>query len=180
MAFRDPEQNKQYMQAWYQRNKERLRPINRERQRFYRAASPEARERGRMNAREWKAKRLAEDAIKWPALWNRRERIAKRKARIECFQAYGNRCACCGETQREFLSIDHIHGGGTKARQNGFPAGTRLYARLRTLGYPADFRLLCHNCNQAIGFHGACPHEGRRQTHAVTLSDFELGEVIGL
>ena len=24
--------------------------------------------------------------------------------------------------------------------------------------YPDDFRVLCWNCNQAIGFYGRCPH----------------------
>jgi hypothetical protein len=24
---------------------------------------------------------------------------------------------------------------------------------------PDGFRVLCHNCNQAIGYYGVCPHE---------------------
>ena len=26
-------------------------------------------------------------------------------------------------------------------------------------GFPEGFRVLCHNCNQAIGVYGACPHQ---------------------
>lgn len=25
--------------------------------------------------------------------------------------------------------------------------------------YPKGFRVLCHNCNQAIGSYGECPHK---------------------
>lgn len=28
----------------------------------------------------------------------------------------------------------------------------------RRNGYPKGFRVLCHNCNMAIGFYGYCPH----------------------
>lgn len=24
--------------------------------------------------------------------------------------------------------------------------------------FPKKFQLLCHNCNQAIGYYGSCPH----------------------
>ena len=24
--------------------------------------------------------------------------------------------------------------------------------------FPEGFRVLCHNCNQAIGYYGECPH----------------------
>jgi len=31
-------------------------------------------------------------------------------------------------------------------------------------GYPTGFRVLCHNCNQAIGLYGYCPHKTPRTT----------------
>jgi hypothetical protein len=66
-------------------------------------------------------------------------------------------CACCGETAYEFLAIDHINGGGRQDRiTNGYG---RLYDVLRRRGYPSGFRVLCHNCNQAIGHYGFCPHQ---------------------
>jgi hypothetical protein len=33
-----------------------------------------------------------------------------------------------------------------------------LYLWLKRNNYPTGFRVLCHNCNLAIGFYGYCPH----------------------
>lgn len=78
-----------------------------------------------------------------------------RRARV--LDAYGNACACCGEKQREFLSVDHIFGGGRQhLKQLGF---LHLYEWLERNGYPRGFQLLCHNCNQAKGHYGVCPHK---------------------
>lgn len=85
-----------------------------------------------------------------------------RKQRENVIANYGGCCACCGETELEFLSIDHVNGGGTQHRlKHGFRGGT-MYRYLIREGYPEGFRVLCHNCNQAIGFYGSCPHERRK------------------
>lgn len=84
-------------------------------------------------------------------------RRADRRAAIEF---YGGKCACCGETQYEFLSIDHVDGGGAKHRKE---VGTNIGLWLKRNGYPVGFRVLCHNCNQAIGFYGFCPHAEKRR-----------------
>jgi hypothetical protein len=72
--------------------------------------------------------------------------------------AYGGRCACCGEDRYAFLAIDHVHGGGTREREDGV-RGESLYKQLRERGYPPEYRLLCHNCNGARGWRGGCPHD---------------------
>lgn len=73
------------------------------------------------------------------------------------------KCACCGETEPKFLSIDHINGGGLQERMaNGGRGATGFYLSLKRRGYPEGYQVLCHNCNQAKGHYGACPHaEGR-------------------
>jgi len=74
---------------------------------------------------------------------------------------YGNKCACCGEEQPEFLSIDHIGGGGNAHRKSiGDRARVNFYLWLQKEGYPKGFRALCMNCNTSLGFHGYCPHQG--------------------
>ena len=84
------------------------------------------------------------------------------KLRAEVFAAYGGRCACCAEARQEFLAVDHIHGGGRQHRKQVVPGG--FYAWLRRAGYPTDaYRLLCHNCNFALGIHGYCPHARERE-----------------
>ena len=76
-------------------------------------------------------------------------------------EAYGGSCVCCGEEGFEFLTIDHINGGGTAKRRAGLEGGgSTLYAQLRKQGYPKDnFRLLCFNCNGALGAYQYCPHQ---------------------
>jgi hypothetical protein len=72
--------------------------------------------------------------------------------------AYGGHCECCGDSHFEFLTIDHINGGGTQDRKKR--AGSAFYARLEKLGFPKDkYRLLCMNCNFALGKYGHCPHK---------------------
>jgi hypothetical protein len=66
-------------------------------------------------------------------------------------------CACCGEAHVEFLSIDHINGGGRAHRIELRAQGTSLERYLVRSGFPEGFRVLCHNCNQAIGYLGYCP-----------------------
>ncbi len=71
------------------------------------------------------------------------------------------RCECCRETHLEFLSIDHINGGGRAQRQT---IKVRWWEWLKKNGYPKGFRVLCHNCNMAYGIYGRCPHKGKRQS----------------
>ena len=80
--------------------------------------------------------------------------------RTDVLTAYGNKCACCGEETRQFLSIDHMDGNGRKhRRENGLMSGQAFYAWLRRNKYPPRFQVLCHNCNCAKGYYGECPHK---------------------
>ncbi len=59
----------------------------------------------------------------------------------------------------EFLSVDHINGGGRKHREK-LGGGTAFFLWLKEKGFPKDeYRLLCMNCNWARGRYGYCPHE---------------------
>lgn len=69
-------------------------------------------------------------------------------------------CACCGEVNFEFLSIDHVDGKGNEHRKLMKAQGyTQLPLWLKAHGFPEGFRILCYNCNLARGFVGYCPHE---------------------
>ncbi len=80
----------------------------------------------------------------------------RRKAvRLEGLAQYGGKCACCGETAEEFLTIDHING-----RVPGEPRlrGPAEWERLKKAGWPSDnIQILCYNCNCAKGIYGYCP-----------------------
>src|SRR3990167_4626766 len=83
--------------------------------------------------------------------------IKKRlKLRMGALEAYGMKCTCCGESELKFLAIDHINGGGRKHRKE---IGGNFYQWLKINKYPAGFQTHCHNCNQAKGYYGECPHK---------------------
>lgn len=99
--------------------------------------------------------------------YNARNREAlifeRHRLRIMTLEAYGGtppKCACCSEHALEFLTLDHVAGGGNADRKaNGHKGGTAQYRALRKNGFPPGFRVLCWNCNSAIGIHGYCPHQ---------------------
>jgi hypothetical protein len=95
-------------------------------------------------------------------------KASQRKARMEVLIHYSGdppSCACCGETEYAFLTLDHVNGDGAAHRRREritsrgvVGGGTRLVAWIRRNNYPEGFRVLCANCNGALGFYGYCPH----------------------
>jgi hypothetical protein len=79
-----------------------------------------------------------------------------REQRTFCLEKYGNKCVCCGESNVEFLAFDHIDGGGTQHRKKVGNITTWIVRN----NFPDNIRILCHNCNQARGYYGYCPHTG--------------------
>lgn len=102
-----------------------------------------------------------------PEYLERQRRIAKeigQKYRRVVLEHYGGsppRCACCGESNYEFLVLDHINGGGVKHRKevaNGL-GGLKMYIWTVRNNFPSIFRVLCSNCNSSYGSYGYCPHQ---------------------
>ncbi len=86
------------------------------------------------------------------------------RLRMQAYAVYGGaRCACCREDRLEFLTLDHIDGGGTKHRAV-VGAGEKVYRWLRSEDYAAGFRVLCFNCNYAVFRYGICPHQRSEST----------------
>lgn len=86
-----------------------------------------------------------------------------RKRKQLVIDAYGEKCICCGEKQFEFLSIDHVNGGGKIHRKKIGGSGNRIYQWLKQHDFPKKgYQLLCMNCNTAKGHYGYCPHEGSK------------------
>jgi len=91
-----------------------------------------------------------------------RLKIYRNKLKSIVLDKYGGKCACCGDTHYEFLCIDHVKGGGNKHRREVLKScshGHALYRWIIRNNFPRIFRILCANCNQAIGIHGYCPHQ---------------------
>jgi len=90
---------------------------------------------------------------------NQLQREERRQLRDEVIDAYGGKCACCDETRKEFLTIDHIDGDGAKQkREIGVAGSTGLYYWLRQNDYPEGFQVLCFNCNMGKRNYSVCPH----------------------
>src|SRR5574343_802586 len=108
--------------------------------------------------------RTPEQRIKWNAYMAEyrardpeRHKAYKRefdqRVRREVINHNGGKCACCAETRLPFLSLDHIHGGGSQHRKELGLRGAGMCAWAKREGYPPIFQILCHNCNQAMGFY---------------------------
>lgn len=93
----------------------------------------------------------------------------KRRARVKeaVFAAYGGyKCACCGETEKLFLTIDHINNNGAAHRREivgkRTGAGYPTYNWLANNNFPEGYQVLCMNCNHGKRMNnGICPHKAR-------------------
>jgi len=54
--------------------------------------------------------------------------------------------------------MDHVNGGGTKERLKMKSSSTEFYRQIVKEKFPIKYRVLCHNCNQSLGFYKYCPH----------------------
>lgn len=80
----------------------------------------------------------------------------------EVLNALGRECACCGEDELDFLTVDHIHRDGYKDRHSG---GRTLWSKIRREGYPKDrYQILCYCCNMGRERRGdgICPHQRKK------------------
>lgn len=147
-AYRAGKERK-YKADYYARNAERER--DRARSKYWR--DPE-----KYRAKSRKENRDPEEY----AIHKQRVQERQKAIREEVFAAYGGFvCACCGEREEIFLTIDHIDGcGGPQRREQGL--GSRFYGWLRKNGFPPGYRVLCFNCNLGRAKNGGvCPHETR-------------------
>ena len=86
--------------------------------------------------------------------WNR--------LRQEMLSAYGRECACCGESEEAFLTLEHMNGDGSQHRKE-VGGGSNSYRDLKRRGWPQDgFCVLCMNCNWAKRRSGICPHQRKK------------------
>ena len=84
-------------------------------------------------------------------------KINARKIVIDHYSNGKNSCACCNEKIYEFLTIDHLNGGGTKHRKT--IARYNICIWLIQNNFPEGFQILCYNCNAAKQFNHGCPHK---------------------
>lgn len=84
-----------------------------------------------------------------------RQRLIKRDLVLK---HYDGKCACCGETEPLFLTIDHIAGNGALHRRQ--IGRSDMWKWLVDNEFPDGFQLLCFNCNAGKYRNGGiCPHK---------------------
>jgi hypothetical protein len=88
-----------------------------------------------------------------------------RKRRLQCIEAYGGVCQCCGETNWAFLEFDHVDNDGAEHRN------IDMMRWMIQNNFPKSIQLLCSNCNKAKGLYGECPHTKTATANAVAVSD---------
>ena len=154
---RDPEKAKKRIRRYYDSEKGK----NKIKEYYdgHREERNEARRQFRQNNRELMNKRQREYVRKNKRKLNSRRNELYRDRKIRIIQHYGGKCDCCGEAHLEFLTIDHIKGGGTAHRKKlKTEGGSGMYRWLEKNDFPEGFRILCWNCNCALGIFGYCPH----------------------
>jgi hypothetical protein len=107
--------------------------------------------------------KLQADARKRAAT-NRTERRAYNRQwraalKVEMHAAYGGKCACCGESEPRFLTLEHARRDGNVHRRR-LGGQMQVYCELKRLGWPRDgYELLCWNCQMATSRGDVCPHK---------------------
>lgn len=143
--------NREYMR------KRRTDPVYRELE-YRRNAEYRKKHRPQINAN---VRRYRDEKRKDPKFRERESeqtRAAYVRLRTRLFEMYGSVCQCCGETERAFMELDHVNGGGGKHLTETSPV--TVYRQILRAGYSAEYQLLCANCNrgrQRAG--GICPHQ---------------------
>ena len=114
-------------------------------------------------------KRLArmtpEELADYKAKVNQGNQERRDEVRRKVYGHYGDACACCGETEPMFLSLDHTNNDGAEHRRelgydgNGKGASSATLSWLKRNNYPEGFQVLCMNCNHGKARNGGvCPH----------------------
>jgi hypothetical protein len=80
---------------------------------------------------------------------------------LRIYAKYGGaKCACCGESTFEFLTLDHINDDGADHRKTIGGSGSHVYSWIVRKNYPEGYQVLCYNCNAGRYRNGGiCPHK---------------------
>jgi hypothetical protein len=93
--------------------------------------------------------------------------ISKRyrgELKINSLKAYSNsknpKCVCCGQTEIDFLCLDHVNNNGAEERKK-YGLGTSFLKWLKKNNYPQNIGLqaMCFNCNFSKRINGVCIHQ---------------------
>jgi hypothetical protein len=153
MPFKDKEAAKAYHAKYRATHEKETKAYHAERREQERAYSVKYNEEHREERANFRAEHREE--------LNARVAKRHREKRDAVLNHYGTTCACCPESERAFLTIDHVNGGGNKHRKE---IGRNFTEWLFKNNFPEGYQTLCFNCNVAKHLLGTCPHQNMGPT----------------
>ena len=96
------------------------------------------------------------DPKRWRAYQRKWDETTKKRIlryKVEVYKKYGNKCECCKEEIKIFLTFHHVNGKGKRWKT---PRNKWMWLRNRPR--KKYLKLMCFNCNCAIELLGYCPH----------------------
>ena len=150
--------DKEYHAEYRNKNREKIN----QRMRDYRKAHPERKEYEKKWHHKKRIDRIKNMSPQELLQFRKKETLktmTQAKQLVEkVFNAYGSKCACCGESEPIFLTMDHILNDGAKKRTIHGQSYS-FYRWIIKNNYPKDLQRLCRNCNWGkYANHGICPH----------------------
>ena len=151
---------KKYVKEYYQKNKKALNEYKKE---YYQKNKEKYKGKYKEKRKEYLKKYNQENKEKKKE-YNKKYNQENKEL---IYNHYSNgviECACCGEKEIDFLSLDHIYNNGAKHRKK--VGKTISFKWIMKNNFPPIFQLLCMNCNFSKGKRGnncKCIHQIRRE-----------------
>lgn len=143
--------SKECHKLWRERNREKINAKGRE-------SYKQNREKILEQKKKWYEKNKESNKIKHRE-YKKKNDIKLTTTVIEHYGGTPPKCACCGETERTFLVLDHINGNGTKQRKK-LGTGHAVFRWIVKNGFPDEYQVLCSNCNLSkMRNKGQCAHK---------------------
>ncbi len=104
-----------------------------------------------------------------------RQRERTQMLRMMCLTHYARdgeiMCECCGESELDFMTLDHPRNDGAKHRDKLGMSGPMFYRWLIKHKFSKKLRILCFNCNISRSMRGSCPHDRAKTPNALVFRD---------
>lgn len=142
----------EYWKSYYKKNAEKLK--EKARKTYHNQTKKQKLERNKKE-REQRKNNIADRARQY-----RNQKKYRQKLKLEIITFYGGKCNCCGISELEFLTIDHIDQSGAEHRKTFTSGGGALYRIIKQENFPLNkYQVLCFNCNfSAYLGQGKCIH----------------------
>ncbi len=83
----------------------------------------------------------------------------QRALKAQLMEIYGPKCACCGESNSQFLTLDHINNDGAVERKECKLGTWGVFRKAVRDRDKTRYQILCYNCNFGRAKNGGvCPH----------------------